>query len=122
MTLGQTSRYNGNHNNLTASLGVISQQDQEKLRKINLPRTSKAYIILSYAKMNVGKYVTYHQVAQLNPQKFLGPNGQKGRVNETLKNLYEKQLIQQNPDNPEEFMITLLGIKYLFCKKLLKKR
>ena len=118
----RTTRYVQNHNNLTVSLGIITEQDREKLRKINIPKKGRSYIVLTYAKMKLGQYITYEEVAQLNPQRFLVPTDGPKRRKEIITTLYKYNLIEQNPQNPEQFRITPLGVKFLYAKPLLRKR
>lgn len=106
------------------SLGNLTEQEIEKLKKVSLTRTGKPYIVLAYAKMNKNKYITYQQAAAISPERFLNSNKTftPKRTKETLGPLYKHQFIEQNPDNPEEFRITHLGLKFLYCKRFLKKR
>jgi hypothetical protein len=105
------------------SLGNLTQQEIEKLKKISLPKTGKPYIVLAYAKINKNKYITYQQAAAISPERFFNNNKTltPKRVKETLSSLYRHQFIEQNPNNSEEFRITQLGLKFLYCKRFLKK-
>jgi hypothetical protein len=114
------TRYVQNHNNLIASLGVLTKEDQEKLRKIYVAKTGRPYLLLVYAKMNMGKYVTFDEAARLNPQKFSGDSSTARRRKQIMANLYDSGLLEKNPDNEEQFRITPLGVKYLYCKSILK--
>ena len=118
-----TTGINEQPTNLFAkSLGNLTNKDIETIKKVRLSKNGRAYFALTWAKINQGKYITFQQIAQMNPNKFLGGRDPARKKLQTVQKLYEHNLIEQNPLNKEEFKITHLGIKYLYCKKLLYKQ
>jgi hypothetical protein len=112
-----TTRYNGNHNNLYFGMGAVTPDEKEKIRKIILQETSRPYQILLYAKMKRGHWFTWDDLIELNPQKYGGKNANPQRKNVCLKRILQHDFIETNPDNPHQYRITPLGVKYLFCRQ-----
>ena len=122
MSFGRHTRYNGNHNNLSLSIGAINTEEREKIRSINIKYNSRPYLMLTYAKMNAPNYVSVEDAISINPNKFKGRDAVPSAKNRTLENLYKHGLIEENPDDPQEFRITRFGIKYLYAKHYFRYR
>lgn len=112
------TRYNGNHNNIYFGMGTVTPDEKEKIRKTTVRKTDRAYQILLYAKSRRGQWFTWDDLIDLDPQKFGGQKANPQRRNVCLKRIIEKELIETNPNNPNQYRITPLGVKFLFCKKL----
>jgi len=113
-----TTRYNGNHNNIYFGMGTVTPDEKQKIRKTTVQQQSKAYQILLYGKAKRGQWFTWDELIELNPQKFGGQSARPQRKNVCLKRILQKELIETNPNNPNQYRITPLGVKFLFCKKL----
>jgi len=113
-----TSRYNGNHNNLSLALGAVNKQEREQIKSINLQHYGRPYLILTFARMEAPNYITFEDVQKLSPQKF----DEEQKYIEALKELQKKNLIEQNPDDPQQHRITHFGIKFLYMRKQLSYR
>lgn len=118
----QQTRYVQGPSEITLLLGSITKQECQKIQSLNMVKTGRPYLVLLYAKMKKGSYITYQEVTQFAPQRFKGDYANQRRSKETLSKLYKNNLIEQNPNNPEQFRITYFGIKYLYAKKYFKKR
>ena len=118
-----TTRYVQNHNNLLVSLGSINQQERAAIKAVNLTHNGRPRLILEICRMHAGKWIGLKELQQINPQRFSGEFGRESRrYREMFTTLNKHKLIEHNPEDPTQFQITPLGIKYLYCKKILNTK
>jgi len=113
-----TSRYNGNHNNLLVSFGAVNKQERQIIKNTQLQHYGRPYLCLTAAKMHAPKYIGYETILQIAPQKFQHHH----LYLRSLEKLSKIEFIQLNPDNPEQYRISPLGIKYLYLKSQINQK
>lgn len=111
-----------NDDNIYFGIGTVTPEETKKIRKIVLQETTRPYQILLYAKTRKGQYFTWDELIELNPQKYGGPAKKPTKQKQTIQRLLDHKLLETNPNNTNQYKITPLGVKYLFCKKTITAR